>query len=138
MSYEKPLYEIGHLCADVDMSAASYRFSPVWAGPAVSTPGVDGGALVLKGSLTYAMLGILQAPTKQGAPGHVVTHGISKYLQGAGTTAFWDPMTWNAGGTALIKATASGAIIVGRALGAWVTGAYGSILLTPAYGGTIP
>jgi hypothetical protein len=137
MAWELPLFQIGQFCADIDMSAASYRFAPVWLGPAANITGTDGGALVAKGSLTYSMFGILQAPVKQGAPGHVMTHGVSKFLAG-GTIAFWDPLTWNAGGTALIKAVASGAIIAARSLGAYASGNYGSCFLTPAYGGIIP
>lgn len=137
MGWEKPLFSLGEFCADIDMSASTFRFTPVWIGPAANITGTDGLALVAKGSLTYGPLGILQAPTKLGQPGHVMTDGVSKFLAG-GTIAAWDPLTFNSGGTALIKATASGAMIMGRALMAVTSGAYGSILLTKTFGGLIP
>lgn len=118
------------------MSAASYQFAPVWMGPAANTAGygVGNNALVLKGSLTYPCLGVLQAPVIQGEAGLVIVSGVSKVKAG-GTWAIGDPIGWNAGGTAFIKALST-FYAIGTAMENAVSGDISTILLLPR--GIIP
>jgi hypothetical protein len=131
MAYEMPAVRVGFLAADVDMSAQSFAFSPVWLGPAANTAGYGQGnaALVAIGSLTGPPLGILQAPVIQGEAGLVVVSGASKCKAG-GTWAIGDPLGWNAGGTALIKAVST-KYAIGTALENAVVNDISTVLLIP-------
>lgn len=132
MAYEQPGFRIGFLAADVDMSTkATWQFAPVWLGPAANIVGhgSGGAALVAKGSLTGPPLGILQNNPVVGEAGLVVVSGVSKYLAG-GTIAIGDPLGWNSGGTALIKALST-FYAIGSALESAVTGDISTLLLWP-------
>lgn len=130
MAYESPGFRIGWLAADVDMSAiATWQFAPVWLGPAANTAGfgVGNAALVAIGSLLGPPLGILQNNPIQGEAGLVICNGVSKVKAG-GTWAVGDPLGWNAGGTALIKALST-KFAIGTALENAVVGDISSALL---------
>lgn len=131
MAYECPGFRVGWLAADVDMSAATWEFAPVWVAAAANTAGygVGNAALVAMGALTRPPLGVLQAPVIQGEAGLVIVTGVSKVRAG-GTWAIGDPIGWNAGGTAWIKALTT-KFAVGIALENAVSGDYSTVLLTP-------
>lgn len=131
MSYECPAVRIGWFAADIDMSAATWQFAPVWLGPAANTAGfaVGNAALVAMGSSTNPPLGILQAPVIQGEAGLVIVSGVTKARAG-GTWAVGDPIGWNAGGTALIKAVAT-KYAIGTAMENAVVGDISAVQLLP-------
>lgn len=134
MAWDIAQFRIGIYSADTDMSAKSNTFTPVWIGVPSNISGHNGAALVAKGSLTYPCLGILQNNPIQNEVGLVVVSGISKFRAG-GTITVGAPLTWNAGGTALIVAT-TGTFAIGMALEACASGEVSECLLVPR--GLIP
>lgn len=138
MSWEMPQWTVSQWSADVDMSTkATWRFAPVWLGAASNITGHNGAALVAKGSLTYPPLGILYNNPIVGEAGLVCIHGICPAIIG-GNVAIGDPLTPNAGGTALIKATTTGQWVIGRALEAQVSGDIGTIFCFGVHAHPLP
>ena len=137
MAYESPLFKVGNLPANLEMSnEAVFQFSCVDVGVAsgagVQGQGVGGAAckIALAGK---SMLGILQNNPSINDAAEITTHGISKALYG-GPVAVGDILMTAAGAgtlagaTVLIKATATN-VGVAKALESGVVGQIGTVFL---------
>jgi hypothetical protein len=103
MSFEQPGKMEGRYPADIDMSNnATWRFAPVWLGPAVNVlnfaVSVGNVALQAQGALTDPAYGVLQAPVKQGEAGSVMTTGTTRCMVVTAITRVGMPVTLVPGG----------------------------------------
>lgn len=126
MAYEIPLFKVGVLPSNIDMSTeASWQFTGVdvvVASGTVQGTGTGGAAVGSIASTGLPGLGVVQNNPQIGEAAEVTTHGISKAVAG-GTIAIDNLLMWSvSGGIAKLVVATSTNYAVAKALESAVSG----------------